>query len=317
MRNYLKFTGCGLIALMTGLSPVSAQTPPDQIRDWTGLSYLGIVAGLEAWGVEGSDRIWMRAPDGRALIEGSLFSATGQDLGAALTGAPARNLSAPSAPLALPASADDPPPANGSASEPDPFDWSAPNQGLIRQALEITATEAFWFGIGDPAAPEVWAWMDPSTPSSQATFMMLRDRISDGSVYLRVVPVVTRDPASAEAMAALLSAEDPLRAFLARLDGGPLPTPPEGEEVTLPEELVTPIERNGALASRIAPPALPFLVWTSDSGPVALAGVPGGDLFAGVVRVDPAPEPAEVPAEEGQIEGEQPPAETTEPAAAE
>jgi len=305
MRNYLKITGCGLLALMTGLGPVSAQTPPEQIRDWDGLSYLGVVAGMEAWGLKGSDRLWMRAPDGRALIEGSLFSATGQDLGAALTGAPARSLSAP-LPVANPTETNDPVPpapqneieaAQDAPSEPAPLDWSAPNQALIGQALEITRSEAFWFGVGDPSAPEIWAWMDPSTPASQATFMMLRDRIAAGSVYLRVIPVVTRDPASAEAMAAILVTEDPLRAFLARLDGGALPATPEGENITLPEELVTPIERNGAIATRIAPPALPFLVWSSESGPVALAGVPGEDLFGDVVRVDPVPEPvAEIPA---------------------
>lgn len=286
MRNYLKFTACGLFALMTGFSTVSAQTPPDQIRDWTGLSYLGVVAGLEAWGVEGSDRIWMRAPDGRALIEGSLFSATGQDLGAALTGAPARSLLSPSDPVDASSSRSE------IVSEPAPLDWSSPSQALIDQALDITSTGAFWFGVGDPNAPEIWVWMDPSTPASQATFMMLRDRISDGSAYLRVIPVVTRDPASADAMAAILSAEEPLRAFLSRLDGGPLPELPEGE-ITLPEELVTPIERNGALASRISPPALPFVLWTSQSGPVALAGIPGEDLFGDVVRVDPIADEAQ------------------------
>jgi hypothetical protein len=314
MRNYLKITGCGLLALMTGLGTVSAQTPPEQIRDWDGLSYLGVVAGMEAWGLKGSDRLWMRAPDGRALIEGSLFSATGQDLGAALTGAPARTLSAPSPP-ANPTATNDPVPApsendpeaaQDASAEPTPLDWSAPNQALIGQALEITRSEAFWFGVGDPTAPEIWAWMDPSTPASQATFMMLRDRIAAGSVYLRVIPVVTRDPASAEAMAAILATEDPLRAFLARLDGGALPAAPEGEDLTLPEELVTPIERNGALATRIAPPALPFLVWTSGSGPVALAGVPGEDLFGDAVRVDPAPEAAPAPDTQGSDEGTEP-----------
>jgi hypothetical protein len=288
MQNYLKFTGCGLIALMTGFSPVSAQTPPDQIRDWPGLSYLGVIGGLETWAAPGSDLLWMRAPDGRALIEGRVYSATGQDLGSALTGAPARSLVSPSDP------AKNTPTGNEIVSDPAPLDWSSPSQALINQALAITSGGAFWFGVGDPAAPEIWVWMDPSTPTSQATFMMLRDRISDGSVYLRVIPVVTREPASADAMAAILSSQDPLRAFLSRLDGGPLPDFPEGE-ITLPEELVTPIERNGALAARVSPPALPLLLWTSQSGPVALAGIPGEDLFGDVVRVDPVPDESEEP----------------------
>jgi len=285
MRSSLKITVSVLLALTTGMTVASAQTAPDAIKGWTGLSYLGVVAGLEAWGVEGSDRLWLRAPDGRGIIQGHVFAANGQDIGAAMTGGPAQALSpgvsiAPTIPQTAEQAVTDP-----------PLDWSQPSEALIAEALEITRGGAFWFGVGEVSAPEVWAWIDPGKPAAIATFMMLRERIADGSIYLRVIPVVTRDPASANAMAALLSSEDPLRSFLARLDGGALPTLPSEADMSLPEDLVAAIEGNGSLASRIAPPALPFLIWTGPKGPAALAGIPGDDIFGDVVRVDPVPEP--------------------------
>lgn len=264
MRHALIGMITGLTAFCAAPLAVSAQTPPDQIRDLPGLTYLGVVGGLEAWTVDGSGALWMRAPDGRALIRGEMFSAAGQDLGAALLGREAAPLLAP-------------------VTGPD---WSSPTPELLEGAIRISATEALSVLIGEPDAPEVWAWMDPASAATPATYMMLRDRIGSGSVALRVIPVVTTDPGSADLMRLLLAQPDPEAALRAHITGAPTPGVPEGVE-SLPEELVSGIERNGAIAGRLSPPALPLLLWRAETGPTGLLGVPGADLFDKVVRSGP------------------------------
>lgn len=266
MRYCPRMTAASLFALLVGLSPVSAQTPPEQIRDWPGLTYLGVVAGLEAWSVEGSDALWMRAPDGRGLIRGDLFSAAGRDLGAALTGSE-------------PASLRD---GLGGAGP----DWSAPTPELISSVIRLSAEEAFSLLVGDEAAPEVWVWADLSDPATPATYVMLRDLIEAGAISLRVIPVVTSDPASSELMLRAISQPGPIGALEGLIRGERLPTEAEVDEETLAiaEGLISRVERNGALASRISPPGLPFLVWDQDRGPAAFQGVPSAEVFGPIIR---------------------------------
>lgn len=274
MRPDLRKFAAGLVAIVTSLTSASAQTPPEQIRDLPGLSFLGVVAGLEAWSVEGSEVLWMRAPDGRALIRGDLFSAAGQDLGAALTGRPAN-------PLITPASQSGP-------------DWSNPGPELLAEVTRVTASETFWVLIGEEDAPEVWAWMDLSAPSTPATYMMLRERIAAGDISLRVVPVVTTEPGSADLMLRLLSQPDPLGALRDRVMGSIFLPEVDGDDSAasgMPDEIVSRIEQNGALAGKISPPGLPLLLWARDTGPTGLVGVPGEDVFEGAVRVTPVSVP--------------------------
>jgi len=274
MRYGLRMTASSLLALFVGASSIFAQTPPDQIRDWPGLNYLGIVGGLEAWSVDGSERLWMRAPDGRGLIRGDLFSAAGIDLGAALTG---------SAPIPL---RDDP--------EQTVPDWSEPTPDLIAAALSLTVSDAFSIPLGGEDAPEVWAWLDLSDPSSRATYLMLSDQVEAGALSLRVIPVVTNAPQSADLMRRVLSSNGPIGAFKDLLTGRVRADTFEFDEERLSssEGLIARIETNGALAARINPPGLPFVLWAQDTGPSAFVGVPGSDLFDGAVRVPPPPQEA-------------------------
>lgn len=267
MRRLLLGAVTGLAGLCSVPLSASAQTPPDLMRDMPGLTYLGVVGGLEAWAVDGSDALWMRAPDGRSLIRGEMFSAAGQDLGAALLGRPA----APLTPI---------------VTGPD---WSAPGPELLAEVMRLTRSEAFSLLIGEEGAPEVLAWVDLSAASTPATYMMLRDRIEAGEIALRAVPVVTAEPGSADLMRRLLAQPDPEGSLRGRITGAPTPEVPDGVE-SLPEELVSRIERNGAIAGRIAPPALPLLLWSREEGPTGLIGVPGADLFDGAVRSGPVPE---------------------------
>jgi hypothetical protein len=257
------------LAALCASAPFSAaQTPPEQIRDLAGLSYLGVVGGLEAWSVDGSDALWMRAPDGRSLIRGDMFSAAGRDMGAALLGRPE-----------VRAGGDD------TASDPAP-DWSAPSADLLYDVMQLTSQEAFSLLFGDPEAPPVWAWMDLSSPATPATYMMLRDRVEAGEISLRVVPVVTMEPGSADLMRRLLLSPDPVAALRDRIAGLPgtsLEDATGGMAEQMPAELVARIEGNGALAGRIAPPALPLLLWARADGPAGILGIPGEDVFDGVV----------------------------------
>jgi len=269
MRFGLRMTASSLLALLVGLSPVSAQTPPEQIRDWPGLSYLGVIGGLEAWSVEGSDALWMRAPDGRGLIRGEMYSAAGRDLGAALTGA-------------------EPSPLREETGETGP-DWSAPTPDLVSAVMSLSMTEAFSLLVGDEEAPEVWVWADLSDPATTATYMMLRDRIEAGEIALRVIPVVTSDPVSSELMLRVIRQPGPIGALEGLIRGDRLPADAAADEeaLALSEGLISRIEMNGALAARINPPGLPFLLWMREGGAALFQGVPTPDLFGSVLRLTP------------------------------
>jgi hypothetical protein len=274
-RRGLVMTACALLSVMIGSHATLAQTPPEQIRDMPGLSYLGVVGGLEAWSVNGSDALWMRAPDGRALIRGDMFSAVGKDLGAALLGT-------------------GPDPANTPVTQATDVDasttpdWSSPDAALLSSILELTRSDTFSILIGDSSAPQVWAWMDLSAAATPATYMMLRDRVEAGKISLRVIPVVTMDPGSSDFVIRLLSQADPIAAMTGRITGSPMADMAD-EEVEIPEDLVRAIEANGGLAGQISPPALPLLIWSGSEGTAALIGVPSTDVFDGVVRSAPLP----------------------------
>jgi hypothetical protein len=202
-----------------------------------------------------------------------MFSAVGKDLGAALLGT-------------------GPDPANTPVTQATDVDasttpdWSSPDAALLSSILELTRSDTFSILIGDSSAPQVWAWMDLSAAATPATYMMLRDRVEAGKISLRVIPVVTTDPGSSDFVIRLLSQTDPVGALTGRVTGAPLPDE-VGEGVELPEDLVRGIEANGALAGRISPPALPLLLWSGAEGTAALVGVPGSDVFDGVVRSAP------------------------------
>jgi len=276
-RRSLMMTASALLYMVIESQATLAQTPPEQILDMPGLFFLGVVGGLEAWSVDGSDSLWMRAPDGRALIRGDMFSAAGRDLGPALLGTGPEPANAPVPKTSVEVAAP--------AATPD---WSAPDAAFFSTILELNRTEAFSILIGDLSAPEVWAWMDMSSPATPATYMMLRDRVEAGKISLRVIPVVTTDPGSSDMVLRLLSQSDPISALTGRVTGAALPVA-AGEGAVLPEDLVRNIEANGALAGRISPPGLPLLLWNEAEGTAALVGVPSTDVFDGVVRSAPLP----------------------------
>lgn len=269
MRENLTGLVFGLLLSAISAAPVYAQTPPEQIRDYPGLTYLGQIGGLEAWSVDGSDALWMRAPDGRGLIRGDMFSAAGRDLGAALTG------SDPSTPE--------------EGVGVDGPDWTDPTPALISSVIRLSGEEAFGLKIGYDKAPQVWMWADLSDPATPATYMMLRDLIEGDEISLRVIPVVTEDPASSDLMLRAISGPGPLGALEDLVRGIPLP---EGwvideERLSISGGLISRVERNGQLASQVSPPGLPFLVWEGANGPAAFRGIPRADLFRSISPIPP------------------------------
>ena len=258
MRYRVNLAAASLLAL-TGAFSVQAQTPPEQIRDWPGLTYLGQVGGLETWTVENSDDLWMRAPDGRSLIRGEIFSVSGRNLGAALKG--------------------------GAPSVLEPVtagpDWANASPDLVRAAHDLVVTEGFSILIGADDAPAVWALMDVSSPASAATYVMLKDRIEDGTLSLRVIPVVTGTPGSYERMRLAISQPGPVNAIRDLVKGGDLPAGAfvDEDRLEISEGLISRVENNARLADRISPPGLPFLMWMGAEGPAAYVGVPDPEVF--------------------------------------
>ena len=268
MRYRLNLAAVSLLAL-TGAFPVQAQTPPEQIRDWPGLTYLGQVGGLEAWTVENSDDLWMRAPDGRSLIRGEMFSVSGRNLGAALKG--------------------------GVPSVLEPVttgpDWSNASPDLVRAAHDLVVTEGFSILIGADDAPTVWALMDVSSPAAAATYVMLKDRIEDRALSLRVIPVVTETPGSYERMRLAISQPAPITAIRDLVKGDlPAGASVDEDRLVISEGIISRVENNARLADRISPPGLPFLIWMGAEGPTAYVGVPDPEVFIFAPR-DGAPDP--------------------------
>jgi hypothetical protein len=74
-----------LLSLAAG--GVLAQTPPSALSGVPGLSYEGQIGGMDVWSAPGSPELFAITPDGRTLMRGSIFSGSGRDIGAALTGA--------------------------------------------------------------------------------------------------------------------------------------------------------------------------------------------------------------------------------------
>lgn len=87
MRKLLIRNGAAvsLVALIAG--GAVAQTPPSALADLPGVSFEGQIGGMDVWSVPGSDQLYAVTPDGRTLVRGTIFSGSGRDIGAALTGA--------------------------------------------------------------------------------------------------------------------------------------------------------------------------------------------------------------------------------------
>ncbi len=91
MREILLRGGLTVSLLSLIAGGALAQTPPAPLAGVEGLSYEGQIGGLDVWSAPGMAELFAVTPDGRTLMRGVMFSGSGRDLGAALTG------SAPSA----------------------------------------------------------------------------------------------------------------------------------------------------------------------------------------------------------------------------
>ena len=73
-----------LLSVFTG--GASAQTPPGALAVVPGLTYEGQIGGMDVWSMPGVSDLFAVSPDGRTLVRGAIFSGSGRDIGAALTG---------------------------------------------------------------------------------------------------------------------------------------------------------------------------------------------------------------------------------------
>ena len=115
MRDLL-FRGGLTVSLLSLLAGGAfAQTPPAQLAGLAGITYEGQIGGLDVWSVPGMTDLFAVTPDGRTLMRGALFSGSGRDLGAALTGSapdtllPATDPVVPGSEVSAPALVDEPP----------------------------------------------------------------------------------------------------------------------------------------------------------------------------------------------------------------
>lgn len=101
MRNHLLRGGLTVSLLSLVAGAALAQTPPAPLAGVEGLSYEGQIGGLDVWSAPGLTELFAVTPDGRTLMRGLMFSGSGRDLGAVITGAdPSSLLPGPATALA-------------------------------------------------------------------------------------------------------------------------------------------------------------------------------------------------------------------------
>lgn len=92
MRKTLLGRGLAVSLISLAAGGAFAQTPPEALSGLSGLSYEGQIGGLEVWSAPGTSELFAVTPDGRTLMRGAIFSGSGRDIGAAITGAEASDL---------------------------------------------------------------------------------------------------------------------------------------------------------------------------------------------------------------------------------
>lgn len=187
--------------------------------------YLGRELGFDGWIAirNGKEEYFYTTPDGSALLMGLLFDKNGklitvrqvkalqQKSGKELEGiAETKN---PTETL-----------GNNSTLAPTLTKFKTPSEQLYDNV-----TYGNWIALGNPAAPFIYAFIDPQCPHCHDMLMDLRHKyIESGKLQVRILPIGFRDE-TIEQAAFLLAAPDPQDALFRHLDGDKtaLPIQPE------------------------------------------------------------------------------------------
>lgn len=189
---------------------------PDPIQNLAAegaqVRYMGREHGLDAWVTikGGQEQYFYVLPGGEAFVMGMLFDDTGNlvtvDQVRRLRQQDGETLDMLTEDMGFD------PAATGRRSAANQ-EFQSPSERLLSDVAD-----ANWVALGNPAAPPVYAFIDPLCPHCHSFIEDLRPAIEGGQVQVRMVMVGFRDNTRAQA-ALLLASPNPEARWFAHLDG--------------------------------------------------------------------------------------------------
>lgn len=154
---------------------------------------------------------------------------------------------------------------------------------------DAMVNDAFSFTVGDPNAPIVHAFLDPACIFCSRSIEKMRPLVESGQIRLSAIPVPAISPASPDAVARIVTAENPARALFdnARfiLSGGTDPLP-QAKFDDLDEEMKDHIRFNRKTMNNLQITQVPFFSFMTDEGPMIMSGVPEDGAFDSAILVE-------------------------------
>lgn len=149
--------------------------------------------------------------------------------------------------------------------------------------LDLMRHEGFWFAVGATEAPVVYAFIDPMCPYCARAIENLNPELQNGSLQLRVLlaPAISR--AAPAKIAAILTSDDPVQAFLnheieyAQRGASSLR---DVDFAELSPAMESGIRANYDMIHENGLPGVPFFAYETAEGIRFLSGVPQPGHFA-------------------------------------
>ena len=160
---------------------------------------------------------------------------------------------------------------------------------LADQLLDDIRYDGFWFGIGYPDIPVVYAFMDPACPYCAKAIMNIGDEMEQGKIQLRVVPVPVISTESPGLIASIMADDHPPEAFMeheyAHATGRPClengrPCLESRDWSSLPGWMQTEILGNIDIMEKYEITGVPYFVFNTKDGVRIVPGVPEASDFA-------------------------------------
>jgi hypothetical protein len=141
---------------------------------------------------------------------------------------------------------------------------------------------SFWFGLGRPGAPTVYAVIDPTCPFCARAMDRLKEDVESGNLDMRVILAPLISARAPDVIAGILNSENPALAFWQHeLDVAA--GRPGVDAVTfsrLSEDYQSAIRANYDFISEKAIPGVPYFVFMTETGSEVFSGVPEAGAFS-------------------------------------
>lgn len=149
--------------------------------------------------------------------------------------------------------------------------------------LDLMRHDGFWFAVGEPQAPVVYAFIDPTCPYCARSIVNLKPELDNGSLQLRVLLAPAINKSAAPKIAAILTSQDPVEAFLTH----ELQYAERGSSslrdvdfAELPPSMNEGIKANYDMILDNGLPGVPFFAYETLDGIKFLSGVPQPGQFS-------------------------------------